>query len=229
MITNKKRFYDKYNKDYYQERIKYYSKIHMIKYIKYLRKKRKIKWLDVGCGLGFLIKEAVDEGIDCYGIDISEYAVANAIVKDRVRLGSITEIPFKNGSFDVVSAFDVIEHVHPKDTEKAISEIYRVLKNDGLLILTTPHPCGLTDNWVYDLTHINVRPPRFWKRLLENYGFKVKLAYIPTFLKYYIYQKFSISIPLPDWLAFKLEEPMRYLIGKLYNKKERLYILAEKI
>jgi len=222
-------FFEKYDERYYKERISYVPKKHMIKFIKFLlRDKETIKWLDVGCGLGLVVKEAIEEDIDCYGIDISEYAVNNAIIRDRIKLGSITDIPFADNTFDVVSAFDVIEHIHPKSTEKAISEIQRVLKNSGFLILTTPNPCGFSDYWVYDLTHVNVRPPKFWKGILEKYGFRVKLSYIPTFLKYYISHKFSITLPIPDIISFWLEEPFRHIIGWLYNRKGRLYIFARK-
>lgn len=227
MITNKKKFYGRYNEDYYQERIKYYSKKHMIKYIKYFLKKNEIKWLDIGCGLGYFVKEAVEEGVDCYGIDISEYAVKNAIIKDRIKLGSITNIPFGDETFDVVSAFDVIEHIHPKDTEKAFSEIYRVLKKGGYLIMTTPNPCHIGD-WIRDDTHINVRPPKFWNEMLKKFRFNVKMYYVPSFLKYYISDKFAIKIAISDKIAFWIEKPLRYFIGYIYNKKGRLYLFARK-
>jgi len=220
------RFYKEYNEEYYKER--YYPKHHIIKYIKFLLKqKENIRWLDVGCGQGYLVRECLKEGIDCYGIDISEYAVKNAVVKDKVVYGSITDIPFEDNSFDVISAFDVIEHIHPKDTEKAFSEIYRVLKKDGFLILTMPNPCYI-GNWIYDLTHINVRPLKYWKLILKDFGFKLKVEYVPSFLKYYIYQNFSVSIPIPDKVAFWLEEPIRHILGKIYSKKGRIYIVAWK-
>jgi len=224
------KFYKEYDERYYKERISHVSKKHMIKFIKFLlRNKYTIKWLDIGCGLGLVVKEALEEGINCYGIDISEYAVNNAIIKDHVKLGSIADIPFGDNTFDAISAFDVIEHVHPKETEKAISEMYRVLKNGGFLILTTPNPCSLTKNWIYDLTHINIRPPKYWKIMLEKHGFGVKLAYIPSFLKYYIPQKLSVTLLIPDSISFWLEEPLRYIIGWLYSRKERLYIFAKKL
>jgi 2-polyprenyl-3-methyl-5-hydroxy-6-metoxy-1,4-benzoquinol methylase len=45
-------------------------------------------------------------------------------------------LPFKNNFFDVVTAFDVIEHV--KDYKKAIKNIFRVLKPNGIFLLSTP-------------------------------------------------------------------------------------------
>jgi hypothetical protein len=49
------------------------------------------------------------------------------------------------------------------------------------------------------------------------------MPYMPSFLKYY----FNIS--LPDSVAFKLEEPLRYLLGNYYVRKGRLYMLARRI
>jgi len=220
-----KKFYERYDDRYYDR--EYYPKKHIIKFITFQKNKKDIKWLDIGCSLGYLVKEVLEEGIDAYGIDISEYAIKNAVVENRVKYGSITDIPFEDNTFDVVSAFDVIEHIYPKDTEKAILEMYRVLKNNGFLILTTPNPCFIGD-WIYDLTHINVRPPKYWKEILKKYGFKVKLSYVPSFLKYYVSEKFSVTLPIPNRIAFWLEEPFRYIIGWLYNRKGRLYILARK-
>ncbi len=226
-----KKFYKDYDESYYTER-KYYSKKHVIKYVKFLLKnKEDIKWLDIGCGLGYLIKEAIEEGIDAYGIEVSNYALKNAIIRERVKFGSITDIPFEDDYFDIVSAFDILEHIHPKDTFKALSEIRRVLRSRGAFIMTTPNPCSIGD-WIYDLTHINVRPPGYWKRILEKYGFKVKLHYIPSFLKYYVSARphflHKLLSLIPENLEFKIEEPLRYIAGWIFSRRGRIYIFASK-
>ena len=232
-----KKFYENYDELYYAERIEYHPKKHLMKYIRFLLENKKdIKWLDIGCGLGYLIEEALEEDVDAYGIEISDYALRNAVVKERVKFGSITDIPFGNEYFDVVSAFDVIEHIHPKDTFKALSEIHRVLKPGGIFVMTTPNPCSNNINWVYDLTHVNVRPPKYWKLILEEYGFKVRLYYVPSFIKYYLSMKpiflckilHKILSLIPESLEFKMEEPLRYLAGWIFSKRGRLYILAMK-
>ena len=227
------KFYTDYNKLYYER--KYFSKRHVVRYVKFMLKDRaKLKWLDIGCGLGYLVKELIEEGIDVYGIEISEYALKDSLVKERIKYGSITNIPFHNNSFDVISAFDVLEHIHPRDTLRAIHEVHRVLKSGGIFIMTTPNPCYFGD-WIYDLTHINVRPPKYWKMILENQGFKVKMKYVPSFLKYYIIYKFKYPSlrrfiePISDKLVFKLEEPLRYILGRLFSRRGRLYILAIKL
>lgn len=197
-----------------------------------MNKRDRLKWLDVGCGLGYLVKEAEEEGIDAYGIEISEHALSNAVIKGKIIQASITNIPFSNESFDVVSAIDVLEHIHPREVLKAVSEIYRVLKPGGLLIITTPNPCYIGD-WIYDLTHINVRPLKYWSMILEKYCFKVKMLYVPSFLKYYILFKspfiYKLISLIPEGLEFKLEEPLRYFAGWFFSRRGRLYILARKM
>jgi ubiquinone/menaquinone biosynthesis C-methylase UbiE len=216
------RFYEEYNSEYYSERTRK-SKKHMMRYIKFLRKGHQ-KLLDVGCGEGHYVRDAIEEGIDAYGIDISSYALENALdtVKERISFGSITQIPFADYEFDVMTAFDVIEHIHPKDTLKAVAEIRRVLKPGGIVIMTTPS--SSFGDWVSDLTHINVRPPKFWRLILEEHDFQVQLFYVPSFLKYYLKKR----IPLPDSVEFLIEEPLRYMLGHYYARKGRLHLVAKK-
>ncbi|TFF89813.1 MAG: SAM-dependent methyltransferase, partial [Promethearchaeota archaeon] len=49
----------------------------------------------------------------------------------------LTHLPFRNQSFDLISALDVLEHI--KNDEKAISEMSRILKLGGIVVLTVPH------------------------------------------------------------------------------------------
>jgi SAM-dependent methyltransferase len=221
----RKKFYDNYDEHYYEERIIIRSKKHIIRFIIFLKGngEKNIKWLDIGCGSGHLVRDATEEGIDAFGVDVSKYSVDNAVVKDRVLYGSMEEIKFSDGFFDVVSAIDVVEHIDPKNVKKALFETLRVLKPSGLLILTTPNPYH-GDDWIYDLTHVCVRPPKFWKEVLESVGFEVKIAYVPAFLKYYV----GIAAFLPDSVLFWLEEPLRYILGRYMSAKGRLYILARK-
>jgi ubiquinone/menaquinone biosynthesis C-methylase UbiE len=219
------KFYDAYNAEYYSERITNKSKKHMMKYMKFLRKRSSLKLLDVGCGEGYYVRDAIEEGIDAYGIDISTHALENALaeVQDRITFGSITKIPFGDEEFDVMTAFDVIEHVHPKDTSNMIQEIRRVLKPDGIIIITTPS--SNFGGWVYDLTHINVRPPRFWKLIFEEHNLEVKMFYVPSFLKYHM----KNHIPMPDSIEFLVEEPFRYMLGRYFARRNaRLYLVVKK-
>jgi len=98
-----------------------------------------LKLLDVGSGNGYL-KYFCDFGdIDWHGIEIWEERF-----KDCERLGyrmyrcdiDSENLPFEDETFDVVVASHVLEHL--KNREFALREMYRVLKNNGLIIVGTP-------------------------------------------------------------------------------------------
>jgi 2-polyprenyl-3-methyl-5-hydroxy-6-metoxy-1,4-benzoquinol methylase len=98
--------------------------------------------LDVGCSGGWMIEEAFNQKAKGYtGIDINKDSIQVAqkkYPKGEFKVGSAIEIPFEDKTFDVVMAFDVLEHI-PKNTEKIMfTEINRVLKPTGSLILSTP-------------------------------------------------------------------------------------------
>jgi 2-polyprenyl-3-methyl-5-hydroxy-6-metoxy-1,4-benzoquinol methylase len=94
--------------------------------------------LDVGCALGFFVEAARRRGYQAQGVDISEHAVAYA--RDRLgveaRAGTIHEAGFAPGSFDVITAWDVIEHV--PDPVAELRYMRSLLAEDGLLVLSTP-------------------------------------------------------------------------------------------
>lgn len=98
--------------------------------------------LDVGCAAGFLLEAARRRGWQVIGLDISDFAAKYA--RDTfhldIRIGLVENIGFDAGSFDVVTAFEYIEHVvNPVATLKAIRPW---IKKDGLLVLTTPNAGG---------------------------------------------------------------------------------------
>ncbi len=100
------------------------------------------KFLDVGCGGGYLCEEFAKTGFDVTGIDPSQNTIraarahaAQSCLSIDYEEGWAEAIPFGNASFDYVSCCDVLEHVD--DVSKTISEIARVLKPGGLFFYDT--------------------------------------------------------------------------------------------
>lgn len=93
--------------------------------------------LDVGCGTGINLKSFERFG-DVVGIDFSIEALR--FCKSRgvgpLASASADKLPFKNCSFDIVCALDVLEHI--EDDVAALCEISRVLKDGGFLLITVP-------------------------------------------------------------------------------------------
>lgn len=96
--------------------------------------------LDLGCGSGYGTAELAQVAREATGIDNSFDAIEYA-AEHYPRAGffplSATELPFADASFDLVTAFELIEHL--EDWPQMLSEARRVLAPDGLLIVSTPN------------------------------------------------------------------------------------------
>jgi ubiquinone/menaquinone biosynthesis C-methylase UbiE len=117
------------------------------------------RFLEVGCGLGYFSGEASRLGAKVTGVDIGRRLVEKC--RKRVPTGkfivaSASELPFKNGSFDIVLCTEVIEHV--ENQSKVLTEIFRVLKRGGYLAITTPNK--LFKPIFSLLTFLGIRPYR---------------------------------------------------------------------
>lgn len=102
------------------------------------------KVLDIGCGFGWFELDVIKKNVkEIDGIEISELDLkpAKENIKDKravFKVGGALELPFKNGYFNTVVAWEVIEHI-PKNTEDVMfEEVYRVLKRGGVFYLSTP-------------------------------------------------------------------------------------------
>ena len=96
------------------------------------------KLLDIGCGPGFFLAEAKAQGWRAQGVDLSGWAKKTAMERFGVEVfqGALAEARFPSKSFDAVVMNDVIEHL--EDPKSALQEIRRILKNDGILYISTP-------------------------------------------------------------------------------------------
>ena len=150
------------------------------------------KILDCGCGLGrhaIQMAKQLPEGGFLTGIDIYDSVAISGSSLQRVqknaelegvaditefRVGSITDIPFDEKTFDIVRVGSVMHEVHDDaDKTKAYKEIYRVLKEDGLLYF------GEWNRWSLNLISIAgififvFKPKTYWEIQLKKHGFDV--------------------------------------------------------
>lgn len=101
--------------------------------------------LDAACGTGYGSDIIASTAKKVYGVDISQEAVdfANEHFGSRENLkylqGDVTKLPFEAGEMDVVVSFETIEHINATMQKEFLAEIKRVLKPDGILIMSTPN------------------------------------------------------------------------------------------
>jgi ubiquinone/menaquinone biosynthesis C-methylase UbiE len=98
------------------------------------------KYLDAGCGVGGWIIFLRDEGYDVEGIDIAARTVRALAEYDptlKVKVASVTRIPYPDTTFDGVLAIGTLEYVENKVPE-ALKEVRRVLKPGGVFFMEVP-------------------------------------------------------------------------------------------
>jgi len=104
--------------------------------------------LDVACADGsFASKLHKTFGIKMYGIDISSKAIEKAKKKGIISQVQNLEkrFNFPDNTFELITACEIIEHLY--DTDFFLTELKRVLKDDGILILTTPNLVSLVNRF----------------------------------------------------------------------------------
>ena len=134
---------------------------------------RRPRILDVGCGTGANLLMLSQYG-DAEGVDISEDALAFCRERglDKVRLGAGEQLPYDDGTFDLVTAFDVVEHMD--DDLAGLREMRRVLRPGGRVLLFVPtfmFLWGLQDD--VSNHRRRYRLPQL-RRVLEQAGFEIE-------------------------------------------------------
>ena len=143
----------------------------------YLQHCRRI--LDVGCGTGEFIKLAPQKII---GLDTNRQTLSICRRQGlKVKFGSAIKIPYPSASFDGLHCSHVIEHLSPPQVYKFLRESARVLKLQGILVISSPLLwSGFYDN----LTHIKPYPPRAITRYLVETAPDTTYPAIPSKFKF---------------------------------------------
>jgi SAM-dependent methyltransferase len=121
----------------------YYTQIRRAQIVcGYLRNQGAIRVLDVGCAEGFITYRISESGRCVVGVDIHQACLREAKRRvgrcDFVR-SSITNLPFEPDAFDAVCLLEVLEHLPSVIQKKGLSEIDRVLRPGGSLVVSVPY------------------------------------------------------------------------------------------
>ena len=133
--------------------------------------------LDIGCGRGEWLKKYKDKFSQSTGIEYDYSMVQhcrdnglNVIQGDALQKLS----DFESNSISVITMIHVIEHIEHQDLLKLINECFRVLRNDGILLMETPSIDNIivsTQSFYIDHTHINPIHPESICFHIEKAGF----------------------------------------------------------
>ena len=137
--------------------------------------------LDIGCNLGFFLNVAREEGFSVAGVELNRDCAEYARNTFHIEVFSdlVERVGLPSDGFDVVTLFDVLEHV--PDIQTFLAEVGRILKPGGLLVVQSPNirsvMATLTKgNWVWLSLpdHIYHFSPRSLSRFIESHGFTIK-------------------------------------------------------
>ena len=95
--------------------------------------------LEIGCGNGEYLKSLKNTGFEVTGVELNPHAakIAKEKIRSNVIIGTVFDGKFKDKSFDIIIMRHVLEHV--PNPSMTIQEIYRILKDDGIFIFSTPN------------------------------------------------------------------------------------------
>lgn len=153
-----------------------------------------MKVLDVGCGRGEILRHCQRLGAEAYGIDYSTVATRMASILlgnaggAAVSLADAKILPFQSASFDRVLMFDLVEHLYPWELRQALSEVRRVLRPEGQLIIHTA-PNVWYDRYAYPVVR--------WVRTLMGEGSRYPRdprAVTPVNLDVHVNEQSAVSL-----------------------------------
>lgn len=147
------------------------------------RKTNKI--IDVGCGLGYFLIEAKKRGWEVHGSEFSSKLIEICEQKNiNVQKGKLNEENYPAGSFDIVTSFEVLEHINNPLTD--LAGFNYILRKGGLVYITTPNFNSLLRfklkaayNIITYPEHLSYYTPKTLEKVFNKSGFK-KIKIVTT-------------------------------------------------
>ena len=178
------------------------------------------KLLDVGCGGGFLVHEAISCGWDATGIDLSKYAVqrASSFGSGHILQGTLrdhTKTHLNNKQYDAITMFDVIEHL--KNPLREIEYAHSLLSPGGILVLVTP----IYGGWLsheQGARYVQFKKDHIYHFTLEN---------MKTLLQLSAFTNFKIR-RIADVLAEIKDDVSRDVLEKYRDARESMLVVCER-
>jgi len=196
------------------------------------------KGLDIGCGNGKFIRDMNSIGWQFEGVEFNPIAVDICRKAGlKVYHGDLHTAAFKDNSFDLISARQVIEHI--PDPANFMNEIARILKSGGRLVLKTPNSKALGRRWFGILwfadeipRHLVLFYPANLNMLAERFGLRkttVKTFTRPRIiLKSLDYLAGNRGIPFNKRKIFRLLAQMYVFLSFISRRGDEIFAVYEK-
>ncbi|MEQ8507671.1 MAG: thiamine pyrophosphate-binding protein [Rhodospirillaceae bacterium] len=133
--------------------------------------------LEVGCAKGFLLHElkTLLPNLTVCGLDVSEYAVANAMltVKKFIKVGEAEDLPFESSSFDLVISINTVSELSLDNCKRALQEITRVSKGHSFITLNSWRNSRERNSLMkWNITAKSNYSVNDWKKVLYEIGYQ---------------------------------------------------------
>ena len=186
--------------------------------------KRAGRLLDVGCATGLFLRTMQSlPGWEVYGVEISPHAagIARGTYHLNVTEGTLESSHYSEDFFDVVTMWDVFEHLH--DPAQSLKEIFRILRPDGILVLRVPNGGGW-DARLFRSYWAGLEPPRhlyvFTSQTLQAVLERNRFEVIRRTTMSGAYTTFLLSLKF--WLRDRLGARADQVVNMFYHPFWRL-------
>ncbi len=140
-----------------------------------------LRHLDYGCGAGFVVElmRTLYFRKESYGVDISPRMVEAANTRMGAQWTSLVEngrAPYDDGEFDLVTSFDVLEHLDAQDIKPMAVELMRLVKPGGRLFCNISLRPAVSFDYEGDNLHRTIEGPDWWDKIFAFDEYTVSKA-----------------------------------------------------
>lgn len=181
--------------------------------------------LDAGCGTGMFLEAATARGWNAVGVDPARAAMVAASARGlRVIHGHLDDPSLEAGSFDAVTALQVVEHL--PDPRNFLARCARLLRPGGALLIATPNPSSwlaraTREDFSYWIppTHVAWYPPSALRRLVVGAGLRPVRTRTWTTGALHEGMTIASALPLVRALPYRLRKAVGSAIARLADAR----------